>query len=190
MDGTQTVTCPACKGKRVVATSSGGGAMTCPMCEGQGTVESTPTRQPYWYVFNPGQNNPTSGAAPGTVPASGTATADTQISSESDFELVFIMAYRTSPLLTVYFTDSELKFMNAPVLIDLFAGNGGLPFSVWIGGEPYVFGAQSQLEMDFQDSSGATNTCQVILWGYKLINQQQGANSPGRAPASPLPMAA
>lgn len=174
---TTTQTCPACQGSGAVTTVNG--TMTCGLCGGAGEVESSETRQPFAYVFNPNQQSQTGSptSTPGTVPANGTALAIKQIDPSSDFEWVFTMASFTSSSLLVYFKDDTINFTSDPVLLNLFAGTAQLPFPVWIGGQPYVFGARSVLEFDLTDTSGQNNTGQIILWGFKILKRSQGANS-------------
>jgi hypothetical protein len=178
MNSTSTTqTCPACGGSGVAQTVSG--AVTCGLCGGAGEVESSEARQPFAYVFNPNQQSQTGSpvSTPGTVPASGTALAIKQIDPSSDFEWVFTVASFTSPQLLVYLRDDTINFTSDPVLLSLFAGTAQLPFPVWIGGKPYVFGAKSVLEFTLTDQSGAANTGQIVLWGYKILKRSQGANA-------------
>lgn len=145
--------CPACNGHGTV-----NGATACPMCDGNGQVVSQPFRQPFAYVVN------------AIVAANGNLLATKQISSESDFEWVATVATYTSANLTVQFTDgSSTQFTDNPINIALFAGTAQLPFLVALGSEPYVFGGGSVISMTFQDSSGAQNTVQLVMWGFKLI---------------------
>ena len=175
--GSTTENCPACGGSGVASTVNG--QMTCGLCGGAGEVECTEFRQPFAYVFNPGQQSQTGSptSTPGSISGNATALAIKQIDPSSDFEWVFTTASFTSSSLLVYFTDDTINFTSDPVLLNLFAGTAQLPFPVWIGGKPYVFGARTVLEMSLTDQSGSTNTGQVVLWGFKILKRSQGANS-------------
>jgi hypothetical protein len=172
-----TQSCPACDGTGVAQTVNG--QMTCGLCGGAGQVESSETRQPFGYVFNPNQQSQTGSSisVPGTVTANGTALAVKQIDPSSDFEWVFTVANFTSNQLLVYLRDDTINFTSDPVLLNLFAGTAQQPFPVWVGGQPYVFGARSVLEFTLTDQSGSNNTGQIVLWGFKILKRSQGANS-------------
>ena len=167
------VPCPTCNASGSHPNNPG---LACPLCLGAGQVESSDERQPWAYIFIP-INVSTSGQ----VPANGTSIATKQISAESDFEWVFTMAVATAiTQLTVLFFDqtSGIKFMSDPINLSLWAGTGQLPFTAWVGGQPYTFGAMTSLEMDFTDFSGSNqNNVQVVLWGFKILRKAQGANT-------------
>jgi hypothetical protein len=117
-----------------------------------------PLRIPFDYVVN------------GIVALNSSLSVSLQIQQDADFEVVFLAGTRTSPLLTVAMSDGATgrSFSNAPVNVDNFFGTAQLPFPLV---EPYVFARSTSVNFAFLDSSGAQNTVQVVLRGYKLFPQ-------------------
>lgn len=129
-------------------------------------AQQVPLRVPFDYVVD------------AVVPLNGTMPVIRQFDEDADFEWVMTVATRTDPRVTVQITDSATGrvLVSNPVNIDNFAGTGALPFPLV---EPYVIARSSSLRFVFVESSGAQNTVQIVLRGYKLYPQQapaQGAS--------------
>ncbi len=156
----QAMICPACKGGRLIGNPAAGGAMqVCPLCNGSGNVLQQPFRVPFDYVVG------------GVVPALGQLTPSLQIQQDADFEWVWTVVTRTAAGLTVQVEDAATgrRLMSAAVNVDNFAGTAQLPFPLV---EPYIVARSSNLNWIFTDTSGAPNTVQLVLKGYKLFPQQ------------------
>jgi hypothetical protein len=128
-----------------------------------------PLRIPFDYVVNaivPANSGQAGGPAPFLV--------SLQIQQDADFETVFLAGTRTSPLADVQMSDGATgrNFSNAPVNVDNFFGTAQLPFPLV---EPYVFARSTSVNFSFRESSGAPNTIQLVLKGYKLFPQQNPA---------------
>lgn len=122
-----------------------------------------PLRIPFDYVVN------------AVVPLNSTGfPVSLQIQQDADFEIVFIVGSRTSPLADVQMSDGATgrSFSNAPVNVDNFFGTAQLPFPLV---EPYIIARSTSVNFSFRDTSGAQNTIQVVLRGYKLFPQQNPA---------------
>jgi hypothetical protein len=93
-----------------------------------------------------------------------------QIQQDADFEWVFRVATRTDPRVTIDVSDGATgrKYTSAPVNIDNYAGTAALPFPLV---EPFIIARATSINFAFQDSSGAQNTVQFVLSGYKLFPQ-------------------
>jgi hypothetical protein len=117
-----------------------------------------PLRVPFEYVVN------------AVVPLNGNVPVSLQIQQDADFEWVFRIASRTDPRLTVDVSDGATgrKYTLAPVNIDNFAGSAQLPFPLV---EPFIIARATSITFTFTDSSGAQNTVQLVLSGYKLFPQ-------------------
>jgi len=124
--------------------------------------QQVPLRVPFDYVID------------SVVPLNGATAPPRQFDEDADFEWVMTVVTRTSPLLTVEVIDGATGrvLMSNPVNIDNFAGTAQLPFPLV---EPYVIARSSLLRFRFVDTSGAPNTVQLVLRGYKLY--------PSNAPA-------
>jgi len=118
-----------------------------------------------------------------SVAGNGTAQYTVQIDSDADFQLLMIMADYTSNKLTVNVTEGGaggLAWMSNPLNIDLFAGTAQLPFP---GGLiPQLLPKKRVYSFSLVDSSGATNSGQIDLWGVKLYPAAQAAQL-GAAPS-------
>lgn len=125
-------------------------------------AQQVPLRVPFDYVID------------AVVPLNGTMTVIRQFDEDADFEWVMTVATRTDPRMTVQVMDSATgrALVSNPVNIDNFAGTALLPFPLV---EPYVIARSSSLRFVFVESSGAQNTVQIVLRGYKLY--------PSNAPA-------
>jgi len=121
-----------------------------------------PLRVPFDYVID------------SVVPLNAATNVPRQFDEDADFEWVMTVASRTDPRLTVEVIDGATGrvLMSNPVNIDNFAGTAALP---WPLVEPYVIARSSLLRFRFVESSGAQNTVQLVLRGYKLY--------PSNAPA-------
>lgn len=97
-----------------------------------------------------------------------------QIQQDADFELVFIVGTSTSPLGDVAVQDGATgrNLMSAPVNYANFFGTAQLPFPLV---EPYIIARSTAVNFSFRDASGAQNTVQLVLRGYKLFPQSQPA---------------
>ena len=97
-----------------------------------------------------------------------------QIQQDADFEIVFLAGTRTSPLADVQMSDGATgrNFSSGPVNVDNFFGTAQLPFPLV---EPYIIARSSSVNFTFRDTSGAQNTIQLVLRGYKLFPQQNPA---------------
>lgn len=93
-----------------------------------------------------------------------------QIQQDADFEWVFTVGTSTSPLGDVDISDGATgrRLNSAPVNFPNFFGTAQLPFPLV---EPYVIARSSALNFAFRDASGAQNTVQLVLRGYKLFPQ-------------------
>ncbi len=122
-----------------------------------------PLRIPFDYVVN------------AVVPLNSTGfPVSLQIQQDADFEIVFLVGTRTSPLADVAMSDGATgrSFSNNPVNVDNFFGTAQLPFPLV---EPYIVARSTSLNFTFRDTSGAQNTIQLVLRGYKLFPQQNPA---------------
>lgn len=97
-----------------------------------------------------------------------------QIQQDADFELVFIVGTSTSPLGDIAVSDGATgrNLMFAPVNFPNYFGSAQLPFPLV---EPYIIARSTALNFSFRESSGATNTLQLVFRGYKLFPQQNPA---------------
>jgi hypothetical protein len=127
-----------------------------------GAAPAPPLRVEFEYVVN------------AIVPAGGNLSQSLQIQQDADFEWVFRIASRTDPRVTVDVSDGATgrKFNSAPVNIDNYAGTAQLPFPLV---EPPIIARSSSINFTFVDSSGAQNTVQLVLSGYKLFPQANPA---------------
>lgn len=122
-----------------------------------------PLRIPFDYVVN------------AVVPLNSTGfPVSLQIQQDADFEIVFLVGTRTDARADVAMSDGATgrSFSNAPVNVDNFFGTAQLPFPLV---EPYIVARSTALNFTFRDTSGAQNTIQVVLRGYKLFPQQNPA---------------
>ena len=105
----------------------------------------------------------------GTVaaPAGSALVLAIALDADREFEWVWIVGSRTSPLLTVQLTDGATGkvLSNAPLNFDNWAGTGPLPFPLV---EPWVLARGSTLTFNLVSTSGALNVVQIVLRGYKL----------------------
>ena len=101
------------------------------------------------------------------APLGSTLTLSIALDADREFEWVWIVGSRTSPLLTVLVTDGATgkTLSNGPIDFDNWAGTGPLPFPLV---EPWVLAPGSTLTFNFVNNSTALNVIQIVLRGYKL----------------------
>lgn len=107
-----------------------------------------------------------------------------QIDSDADFQLLWLIGSRTSPLATINVTEGGaggLSWMSAPVNVDNFFGTAQLPFPV--GLIPQLLPKKRVYVIQTTDKSGTANTIQVIFEGYKLYPLEMAAQV-GAAPST------
>jgi hypothetical protein len=128
-----------------------------------------PLRVPFDYVVN-AVVAANAGQAGG--PAANTQVL--QIQQDADFEWVFITGTSTSPSGDVNVSDGSTgrSLMAAPVNFANYFGTAQLPFPFV---EPYIVARSTALNFVFRDASGAQNTVQLVLRGYKLFPQANPA---------------
>ena len=141
-------------------------AQVCPMCGGTGVQESQPIRVPFDFVL---PNAVLTGSQAGLA-------VTQQFDQDADFEAIFIEASSTG-LFSVQIFDSSTGRPLSTIAVngENFAGTAQLP-RVYV--EPYVWARSSTFRAVFNDRSGAGNTVQLVLSGYKLYprsNPAQGS---------------
>lgn len=103
-----------------------------------------------------------------TVPANGQAPQQLTVAGDYDFEMHYILAQSTSPLLTVEMFDAAAGgagFQSNPVPIALWGGIAQLPMAMI----PQLWKKRQQFTFNFVDTSGAPNIVNIVFFGYKLI---------------------
>ena len=153
-----TTKCPACGGKGAVSNAKTGSAEVCPTCSGSGDISVGLDDLVFWYPINPPQL---------TASQVGQA-ASVQIDNDSDFEWRWIVASSTG-LYSVTLLDryTARPLMPSAINGELIAGTAQLPFTL---PKPYLLRRTSSIQASFNDRSGAPNTIQFALVGYKLAN--------------------
>lgn len=111
---------------------------------------------PFWYPLAPAQ----------LVASQQGVVATVTIDNDADFEWRWIVANATG-LFSVSLLDkfTSRPLMSAPVNGENIAGTAQLPF---ILPKPYLLRRTSTMQGTFNDRSGAPNTIQFVLVGYKL----------------------
>jgi hypothetical protein len=156
-------TCPTCGGRGAVANAQTGSPELCPNCNGQGSIAVGTDDLPFWYPFLPiGQTSL-------VVAGSSTANAVVTIDNDSDFMWDRIVGTSTG-LFAVWLRDRFtarplMPQQNVPIQSPNIMGTGQLPF--WLS-KPYLLRRTSTVEGVFTDLSGASNTIQFCLMGYKV----------------------
>lgn len=156
-DQTQTaIACPACAGRGVLPNPAARQMQVCPLCNGAGIKQQQPFRVPFDYVL---PNAVLIANQVGVV-------VSQQIDQDSDMEVIWIVSNQTG-LYSVTLRDPSTgrDMSTAPVNGENFAGTAQLPFPLV---EPYVWARTSTIKATFNDRSGAGNTIQLVLKGYKL----------------------
>ena len=157
MQGGQQMTCPTCNGSGQVYNSQTGRQSNCPTCGGTGKIAVTLADLPFWYPVNV-----TLTALQANLAASIT------VDNDADFEWRWIVAASTgifSVELTDRFTSRPLNTPGVPIFGENIAGTAQLPF---ILPKPYLIRRTSTIALKFTDRSGAGNTVQFALIGYKI----------------------
>lgn len=151
------ITCPACSGAGQVKNVVTGGNISCPLCNGTGQVSSNGLGDQYFdYVFNPPQL---------TADEQGVS-ALVNITNDADFECVYLKVNSTGLFSVQLFDQFRNKLMSsAPVNGENFAGSAQLPVVL---PKPWKLLRTSVVQAVFNDRSGADNTIQLALGGYKL----------------------
>lgn len=150
--------CPTCKGNGAVANSKTGSAEVCPTCSGSGQISVGLDDLPFWYPINPPQLAANAVGVAGSV----------QVDNDSDFEWRWIAASSTG-LFSITITDrfTARPLMPSAINGELIAGTAQLPFTL---PKPYLIRRTSSIAALFNDRSGAPNTIQFALIGYKLAS--------------------
>lgn len=149
------VRCPACNGRGVL-NNGRGQAQVCPLCNGDGVKQLAPFRVPFDYVL------------PNAVlTANQVGVVVTQVvDQDADFEWIWIASSQTGIYSVTLRDPSTGRDMStAPVNGENYSGTAQLPFPLV---EPYVWARTSVIKATFNDRSGAGNTVQLVLRGYKL----------------------
>jgi hypothetical protein len=150
-------TCPACTGAGKVQNLVTGKPVTCPLCNGTGQVSTTGIGDLVFdYVLAPAQL---------TADQAGVL-AVVNISNDYDFEVTEIKASSTG-LFSVTLTDQfrNTTISSANVNGENFAGTAQLPRVLF---KPWKLLRTSTVQGSFTDRSGASNTIQLALGGYKI----------------------
>jgi hypothetical protein len=151
--------CPSCMGRGMVSNPMQRTNQVCPNCSGTGTQQQQVLRVPFDYAFG-------GGAVVLTALQAGVAST-VQIDQSADFEWIWTVASSTG-LYSVQFTDASTgrTLSNAAINGENFAGTAQLP---WPLVEPYLIARSGTMQGSFTDRSGAGNTIQMVLRGYKLF---------------------
>ena len=160
------MTCPSCRGNGVL-TANFGQKQVCPNCGGTGQKSPQVIRVPFDYAFpnavltanQLGLNDPM------------------QFDQDADFEHIWWVASSTGTYsVLIRDTSTGRVFSNNPVNGENFAGSAAFPFPLV---EPYVWARAGSVIATFNDRSGAGNTVQLVMRGYKLFPAaapQQGSS--------------
>jgi hypothetical protein len=153
-------TCPTCNGRGAVSNPRTGSPALCPNCEGQTTVSLGAEDLVFWYPINPPQLTALQANVPSSV----------IIDNDADFIWDRIIASSTG-IFSVGLID---RFTSRPLMPDPsggkinsenIVGTAQLPF--WLP-KPYLIRRTSAVSASFTDRSGALNTIQFCLVGYKV----------------------
>lgn len=160
---TSSTNCPTCGGAGAVSNAVTGSPEPCPNC--QDYITGTQGLD-YRYVFAQSPQNP----APFIIAANATNQgASVGIQNDSDFLCDRYIASATG-LFSVYLTDQYSArplspSQNIPIYGENIAGTAQLPY--WLP-KPWLIKRTSTVQGYFNDRSGAPNTIQFLLAGYKL----------------------
>jgi len=160
-----TQTCQACRGNAIVATPSGG-VIKCPVCQGIGQISGDLTDQLFWYLFSPAQLSANQQGVLNTI----------TVDNDADFRIRWLIVSSTG-LFSVEIKDlyaGGAPWMPTPVNGENFAGTAQLPFVL---PKPYPVYKGSSLQAKFNDRSGAPNTIQLCLVGYKIDKLPSGPSN-------------
>jgi|ERR1700739_2619998 len=160
-----TTTCPSCGGRGAVSNALTGSPEKCPLCQGTTKISPGLTDQLFWYSLNPAQLTSLQQGVLATV----------TIDNDADFEWRWIIASSTG-LFSVTLQDNYAAspLMAGAINGENVAGTAQLPFVL---PKPYPLYRTSTLKGSFNDRSGAPNTIQFLLVGYKLDKLPSGPQS-------------
>jgi hypothetical protein len=158
-------TCPTCGGRGSVSNALTGSAEKCPLCQGTTKVSRGLTDQLFYYPISPPQLTANQLAVLATV----------TIDNDADFEWRWIIASSTG-LYSVELQDNYAASPLMPSAIngENLAGTAQLPFVL---PKPYPLYRTTTMKAKFNDRSGANNTIQFILAGYKLDKLPPGPSA-------------
>lgn len=157
-----TSTCPLCAGRGGVANAQTGSPEKCPLCQGTTQVSLALTDQLFWYPLNP----------PQLTANQQNVLALVSIDNDADFQWRWIVASSTG-LFSVTLQDNFAASPLMPSAIngENVAGTAQLPFVL---PKPYPLYRTSTMKAFFNDRSGALNTIQFNLVGYKIDRLPNG----------------
>jgi hypothetical protein len=150
-------TCPACGGRGAVANAQTGNPVKCPVCQGTAQIAGDLTDQLFWYLLSPPQLSANQQGVLTTV----------TIDGDADFRVRWLIASSTG-LFSLELKDlyaGGAPWMPSAVNGENFAGTAQLPFVL---PKPYPLYRLSSVQAKFNDRSGAPNTIQLCLVGYKV----------------------
>jgi hypothetical protein len=155
--------CPTCGGRGAVANTQTGSPEACPNCQNYLTGTAG---LDYRYLFSANPANP----VPLVLAANATKVgAQVAIGNDSDFVCDRFIASSTG-LFSVYLTDDFSSRpltpnQNVPINGENISGTAQLPY--WLP-KPWLIKRTSTVTASFNDRSGAGNTIQFLLAGYKV----------------------
>jgi hypothetical protein len=120
---------------------------------------------PFWYLINVTLTANQSGIA-GNVTTDNDADFELReliATSTGSFQIQLVDRFTSRPLIPQNLTDNLGNIVFGVNSASIF-GTGQLPFILPI---PYILLRQSTVAGLFKDTSGAGNTIQLALWGYK-----------------------
>lgn len=90
-----------------------------------------------------------------------------QIPGDADFEARYITGSFTSVTATMQISDAGTRqfLFNRPTMVQMVAGTGLQPYVIPC---PALFVRNSNIQVDFTDLSGSTNTIQINIHGMLL----------------------
>jgi hypothetical protein len=154
--------CPTCRGTGGTVNQATGAIESCPNCDNFLTGVAG---LDYRYLFAANPANITALV----LTANQTLGASLTINNDSDFVCDRYIASSTG-LFSVYFTDQFsarplMPSQNVPINGENISGTAQLPY--WLS-KPWLIKRTSTIQAQFTDRSGAGNTIQFILAGYKV----------------------
>lgn len=150
------VTCPACSGAGAVANVITKKNIQCPICGGNGLVDTSGLGDLYFeYIFNPAALLANQQGVQSIV----------NIQNDADFEVHYIKSNSTG-LFSVTLFDQlrNRQLSSAAINGENGTGTGQLPLVLR---KPWILLRTSVVVATFNDRSGAGNTIQLTLGGYK-----------------------
>jgi hypothetical protein len=155
--------CPACGGRGVVSNAQTGSPEPCPLDSNYLTGTAG---LDYRYLFSQNPTNPTALVLAANAANVG---ASLQVQNDSDFVCDRIIASSTG-LFSVYLVDQFssrplMPSQNVPINGENISGTAQLPY--WLP-KPWLIKRTSTVTALFNDRSGAQNTIQFLLAGFKV----------------------